>query len=695
MKKMKKTIFLLFINLTIISFSYSQNEFIKSNDLIININNKTGGIQSISNATDKYQMNYILKSDGSQYNWQTEEFAWGLGRSVIKGDTIQWNEVSEIKGKSGNQIYKYKTKYFELSVIRKVNSKGDFTENYQFKNTTSNTIKLENLRINTPFNDNYPDSKTCVESRCNAHIWTGKNSSYVFAQRMGGEPPHLGLVLTEGPLISYEILNRDMEKGLSNVRGTIALNPENIEIKSGDIYTLSWVIFSCDSPSQFYNKAMSYGLVKVNADNYTIQQGEDIDVTFEKFEKWQNVSCTLNGQAIDFKQSDNKITIKTKTESIGEQIVELKYGMNKSTIANFYCISNIDSLIKKRMQFIVEKQQLNDTTDERNSAYLVYDNETHEIYKNEDARKSSDTNDGRERLGMGVVLCMYLQQHPDPVLLESVKRYYHFVRTKLQDKEYRVFSGFDKPKNRGYNYPWVANFYLELYKLTDNEQYVLDYYFTMRQFFKSFPNGFYAIGIPVDDGLEALKKAKRLSEYDTLLNDFKLTADKFIQNSIYYPKSEVNYEQSIVGPSVVFLLEMYKVTGNKKYLTEAEKQLVLLEAFAFDQPDYHLNEIAIRHWDGYWFGKKQFWGDIMPHYWSTISAEAFLHYAEIKGNNDYLNKAKMIVRNNLCQFFEDGSASCAYVYPAKVNGQKAAFFDPFANDQDWALMYYLQVMSHK
>ena len=40
-------------------------------------------------------------------------------------------------------------------------------------------------------------------------------------------------------------------------------------------------------------------------------------------------------------------------------------------------------------------------------------------------------------------------------------------------------------------------------------------------------------------------------------------------------------------------------------------------------------------------------------------------------------------------FFEDGKASCAYVYPYRVNGVRAGFYDPFANDQDWALVYYL------
>ena len=34
---------------------------------------------------------------------------------------------------------------------------------------------------------------------------------------------------------------------------------------------------------------------------------------------------------------------------------------------------------------------------------------------------------------------------------------------------------------------------------------------------------------------------------------------------------------------------------------------------------------------------------------------------------------------------------CAYLYPYKIDGVKGQFYDPYANDQDWALVYYLLV----
>ena len=67
------------------------------------------------------------------------------------------------------------------------------------------------------------------------------------------------------------------------------------------------------------------------------------------------------------------------------------------------------------------------------------------------------------------------------------------------------------------------------------------------------------------------------------------------------------------------------------------------------------------------------WGDTFHHYWSTLTGAAFYLYAQCVGDNTYKRRAENIVRNNLCLFFEDGKASCAYIYPNRVNGSEAAY----------------------
>ena len=122
-----------------------------------------------------------------------------------------------------------------------------------------------------------------------------------------------------------------------------------------------------------------------------------------------------------------------------------------------------------------------------------------------------------------------------------------------------------------------------------------------------------------------------------------------------------------------------------------------LKALQWHQPSYRMNEIAIRHWDGYWFGKRQTYCNVYPHYWSAITAAAYHRYAQCIANSDpqvaadYQRRAEPCVRDNLCLFFEDGRATCAFVMPRRVNGEPAHYADAYANDQDWALMYYLMV----
>ena len=65
--------------------------------------------------------------------------------------------------------------------------------------------------------------------------------------------------------------------------------------------------------------------------------------------------------------------------------------------------------------------------------------------------------------------------------------------------------------------------------------------------------------------------------------------------------------------------------------------------------------------------------------------------ANTKAYKNFKKKAEENIRNCLCLFMPDGSASCAYVYPYSVNGAKGEFFDDWANDQDFALYYAVRI----
>ena len=61
-------------------------------------------------------------------------------------------------------------------------------------------------------------------------------------------------------------------------------------------------------------------------------------------------------------------------DQLGEVHLDISYGTNKQTHATCLVISNVDSLIQKRVDFILNHQQMKGS-DRRKDAFMVYDNE--------------------------------------------------------------------------------------------------------------------------------------------------------------------------------------------------------------------------------------------------------------------------------------------------------------------------------
>lgn len=658
-----KRLLLIFSALQMGIASFAQNIVYKTQP-------ETGAISELRISGDKSGTNWILKADKSQYPWVTEKYGWGLGYLTVNGTKEEWQKPSSTPSSTAGEAT-YKAGDISINVKRTALDDG-FEESYTFTNNGNGKARLSDIGIYTPFNDNYPNAATCMKSRCHAHIWAGGNAAYVELRRMRGLGDGVGLMVTKGKISDYDVWERGNDKAYSNFRGVFALCPNDTVLDAGRSMTVAWRLFRHEGTKDFYRKLVEYDGAVVSSPKYVYQVGETAKVVLE----------TKSG----------KVKKSVKITKPGEVTVAFNYGNGKTTFAKLLGVSSYEGLIEKRINFILDHQQLHDANDPRNGAFMVYDNETDKIYKNDDWRRSGDTDEGRERVGMGILLAKWYELHPSQRIKDALTSYAKFVRSQLQTPDYNVYnSALDKRVSRGYNHPWVADFYFRMYDITGNKKYAYDGYATMRAFFRTKGYGFYAIGIPVQESLSALKKAGMTAERDSLLNDYKNTAAKFMSNGLNFPTHEVNYEQSIMAPATQFMAQIYLATGDKSYLECSKMMMKPLESFTAFQPSYHLNEIAIRHWDGYWFGKRQLYGDTFPHYWSTLNATAYYYYAKCTGEKSYRKRAENIVRNNLCLFFEDGKASCAYLYPRRVNGEKAQYYDAFANDQDWALVYYLLV----
>ncbi len=613
-------------------------------------------MKELIHSQDKYKMNWI---EGN-----TE---WGTVKCVVPLDI-------EVKSQRNGDIVK---------------------EEYIFTNNTGKDIftRLTDIGIYTPFNDDYTTAAECMTNKCHTHIWCGGETAYIMALRMGGEAPHLGLVLNSGSIGGYSV-ERDIERQ-SNDRGDFILHPSPFSIAPGKSYTISWTLFFHNGKEDFYNKASEYceKFLDVCADKYVLFADEtsniEIKPNFSFTENDIQISC--DGESIDFEVKGNSILFNTKTDIQGEIKYQICVG-GVHTYLRLLVLPSLYELAKTRCRFIAEKQQYNNENSRLDGAYLIYDNEENSLFYSPEY----DYNGGRERVGMGILLALYLQKEHDEIIEKSLLKYIEYVKRELADETTgEVYNDYmrDNSYKRLYNAPWFALFYIELYKLYKKHDYLITAYKIMINYYENGGAEFYPIELPAVEIVNYMKAENMRAEINTLMKHFIRHADYIAKTGINYPSSEVNYEQSIVAPAADILFKVYSLTKNKKYLDAAKKQLDVLELFNGLQPDYNLYEVAIRHWDGYWFGKKKMYGDTFPHYWSALTANVYHAYTQLTGDNEYMKKAESSYRGVLSMFMPDGSARCAYVYPVTVNGKKAGYYDVYANDQDWGLYFILKYQS--
>ncbi len=682
--------FFLSLMLLMGSSAFAQNNF------KLKVNEKYGYLEAIQNVDDPHQMNFLI-DPRTDHHHDYDKNRWGLGGTKIgvgkKTVLFDWRFPTDVQQQDGSITAVYQNQYLNISVKYQKQQDGTLRQSYAFTNRYDEPIKLSDVFLYTPFNDEYPNAETATSKRCNAHLWTGGDAAYVNAMRMGGEAPHLGMVVTQGHATGYDITG----KVTSNERGIINLNFRGFDLQPKSSKTIEWTLFWHQGWDDFYAQAKNIGWVKASANQYNIPKGKKLEVTFEA-PALKNASITIDGKAVKFKHRRGTYAIVTDKLAIGEHQVSLLWGENKSTWVNILVSSDFITLADRRLRFILDHQTDRDPKSWTHNAFIVYDMEDGEMVFSEQAKKYQNLDEGAERNGMGIAMAQMGRIEHKPEFIEGAEKYAHFVHQKLQKEDYTTFSDVHAHSfNRGYNYIFASNTFLETYKTTNNTMYLDWCLNTLYKFYTDFP-GFYAIDIPCLDLLNLLKAAGRTTDYDRIFAFSRKQADKYAKNGVLVPEHEVNYEQTIIAPSVAFLCEFYLVSGEQKYLDAANQVMPALTSFNGFQPDFHLHDIAIRHWDGYWFGKRERWGDTFPHYWSAYTAHAFWVYALASGKPEFKQRALDIVQNNMCLIFENGGASCAYLYPDQINGQAGKFYDPYANDQDYAMVYFLRIyeaMNHE
>lgn len=294
-----------------------------------------------------------------------------------------------------------------LTVNRKLTDAG-YKETYTFTNTSGEPTKIneESLGICFPFNCAITKTGGFLQKTCNAHVWCGGNTAWIYGARLDGGFPYLLVQMTAGDCSDYSILRDVVGRKTVDYRGDILLNPTPTMLDSGKS-----LVFSFDYSFIFEDiqeAIKDSGALCVFADCYSPQkeQSVTIEVTCAVGLNSLNIEC--DGNSIPYEICGNVAKAICSFDTLGEKKITA-FANGKYTFARINVLDEIDTIYEKRMRFIAEKQQLFKDGNPLDGAYLCYDDDTKATFY---SAESPDYNAGRERICMGLRCSNIFKKHP-------------------------------------------------------------------------------------------------------------------------------------------------------------------------------------------------------------------------------------------------------------------------------------------
>lgn len=223
--------------------------------------------------------------------------------------------------------------------------------------------------------------------------------------------------------------------------------------------------------------------------------GEKLDFSIKGYGKLETVTLTCeDGISLSWEGKENgteyNISVRGIMESAGEHKVHIAINGIKTNVLLYGCVP-LQQLIEKRCRFIMNHQQ--EKEGKLDGAYIIYDGETGKRFYSH----LNDHNGGRERVVMGALLALWLQENTDLEVERSLNYYLEYVYRELFDENTGdVFNdiGRNADWDRLYNYPWMCNLFIEVYKWKKDRKYIIDAYKSLKRYYEKDGINFYAIG---------------------------------------------------------------------------------------------------------------------------------------------------------------------------------------------------------
>jgi hypothetical protein len=616
---------------------------------------------------------------------------WGKGFVLLQdGRACKWGQPDHLSvaGKKVLSLHSLDG-IIKLEVVR--HFEDHWTEEYTWRNVSRRSLTLTSIGIRTPFRDVYSSAVVSLRECCHAHLFPGGNYAFAWAWPMNGAGPGLGLRVTKGALWAYSMEGRNQFSS-SNFRGHILLHPTDaaraprafggqpvIRLRPGESHSLRWEIGVYADWNEFRSRLV----LPVDALALSAQVGDGIALRVQPRSRIKRQPGLL------VRRSAASATVTCSQP--GEHYVDVN-GPRGDTRLALQFHPPIRKVVETRIDYILSRQRATERDFPRDGSFLPVD------VRNGlriDGGEWQDWSDARERLAMPALLQEARRRnwHDAATLDRALHHFSRYAIDCLLGPAGEVWeNSYLANPDRLYNYPWLAEFFLGQYQLFHDPADLKRAGVIVEAYYRRGGGKFLAIWDGILPLMEALRTVGQTSRARSIEKNYLHQATALLAQGADLPAHEVNYEQSIVAPLALLLLGAYEIHPDESYRRQLGTVLSWLEAFGGPQPHCRLRNIPIRHWDGYWFGLERLWGDVFPHYWSVLSARAFLRAAPLFPDRSerYRGIARDIYASNLLNFFPDGGATCAFVFPSAVDGRPAHLADPLANDQDWALVWLLR-----
>jgi hypothetical protein len=350
------------------------------------------------------------------------------------------------------------------------------------------------------------EQKIIHEERVTGHHFVGGHSSYTLVQRLLGDPPFL-LVHPTGNT-SFECVYRWEGGGRGGGRrgGTDVLAIHSLVVKNSRGWRTPWVN-GHTSLLLKPGERRQFGLRFAFIDGYPeirreiAGQGnlglrvipsmvvpEDTPAYVEVQSRHDlNVETLSDNIAVlDKKRIGDKTLLTFSFRGRGQKTIKLAYDSGKWTNLHFYCVEDLESLIKARSRFIVERQFYDNPQDpyNRHHMFLPFDHGLGSTFRDSDNVWEVGGNDE-----YGFSEPLYLAEknvyYPNKIEIDTLETYVaDSLRKHIQDQETFALraSLYWKERNpsspwghwteerskesyRTYNYPHAANIYHALYRI--------------------------------------------------------------------------------------------------------------------------------------------------------------------------------------------------------------------------------------